>query len=873
MQNMEFQDNLTELTKIVEDLEQGGKLTRTKKSKGLEALLLLDANATDPATEAKLKQAFGTLKPRAAALLSAAPLELSKADILLYKQDRQSKIIRKLLDELTQEVEQHKKDELKHRLELELDIFKKQDDALLAADPDFSHVYFTSNEFLATVNDVNTQMARNTGKSEAIINPSQSQIHPTALPPSLPLPRLTIKPFEGGSQEWVIFKDSFKNLIMDRNIQEPEKLVYLKSYLSGAPAKLLTNLASTSPNCFTQAWAILTNTFENRKSIVYASLSRIADSSRLHSDLGLKQLVDKFRNEVEILRSQEVNIDHNQIFLVYHLISKLDAITRKDFETAQADAKSIPDLPELLNFLDRRISALSNNQDRRNPTQKFSLHVKNKPNKASNNQQIKKPNTCLCCNSPWHPLFQCQHFLKMLPAKRFQLCKKATVCINCLKTGHVYANCPSEFKCKKCNEKHNTLLHFEKAKKIVFTTHTSEDVILATATARIYSPVTGKFKVARVLFDQGSEATLIRKDVCDFLNLDIRGPPLDIQGLGGGEQESFGTYKFIIRPRVENPFKLTMKADVLEDITEVKSSEAARAGFDRLFLADENGEGGEVDLLIGAKYFPKLLVQGQFFRGIMAQDTRLGHILSGRVAHTPMKVHHLTLEAINKKMDHLFTLSEPELDNHVVVQSHYNSTTIRRSDGRYQVELPFIQYPPVLGQSVHTAKARLNTLMKTLIKLPEAYAGYAKFMTEYIQLGHMSEICYSQAKYFLPHHPVYKDSSTTKLRVVFDASSPTDNGRALNDCMENGPVLQKDMHNVLTGFRKYRFTISGDLEKMFRQIMFAPQHRPYQCILWHDKAYQLNTVTYGTKPATYLAVKTLFTLANDEKEDFPEAHS
>ena len=44
----------------------------------------------------------------------------------------------------------------------------------------------------------------------------------------------------------------------------------------------------------------------------------------------------------------------------------------------------------------------------------------------------------------------------------------------------------------------------------------------------------------------------------------------------------------------------------------------------------------------------------------------------------------------------------------------------------------------------------------------------------------------------MPHHCVLKDASTTtKLRVVFDASAKTTTGLSLNDCLMVGPKLQE----------------------------------------------------------------------------------
>lgn len=80
-------------------------------------------------------------------------------------------------------------------------------------------------------------------------------------------------------------------------------------------------------------------------------------------------------------------------------------------------------------------------------------------------------------------------------------------------------------------------------------------------------------------------------------------------------------------------------------------------------------------------------------------------------------------------------------------------------------------------------------------------------MYEYLELKHMKEIRKDssewdiQPQYYLPHHCVIKESSaTTKLRVVFDASSKTTEGVSLNDILMVGPVLQQDLFSILLRF-------------------------------------------------------------------------
>jgi hypothetical protein len=67
--------------------------------------------------------------------------------------------------------------------------------------------------------------------------------------------------------------------------------------------------------------------------------------------------------------------------------------------------------------------------------------------------------------------------------------------------------------------------------------------------------------------------------------------------------------------------------------------------------------------------------------------------------------------------------------------------------------------------------------------MPQYKRIYSDFMREYRELGYMTKINkYSELHYFLPHHGVFRESSTTtKLRAVFDASCATSNNKSLND--------------------------------------------------------------------------------------------
>ncbi|GFV95640.1 DUF1758 domain-containing protein [Trichonephila clavipes] len=141
------------------------------------------------------------------------------------------------------------------------------------------------------------------------------------------------------------------------------------------------------------------------------------------------------------------------------------------------------------------------------------------------------------------------------------------------------------------------------------------------------------------------------------------------------------------------------------------------------------------------------------------------------------------------------------------------------------------------------ALKRFYSLERKLHSNNQLKEQYTEFMEEYQNLGHMTPLA-SDVKsphYFLPHHGVINDnSSTTKLRVVFDGSFKSTNGNSLND------ILLTD-------------------DACFQQIFWRKSPEEPLVI------FKLNTVTYGTSCAPFLAIRTLKQLCEDEKHRFPQA--
>lgn len=213
-------------------------------------------------------------------------------------------------------------------------------------------------------------------------------------------------------------------------------------------------------------------------------------------------------------------------------------------------------------------------------------------------------------------------------------------------------------------------------------------------------------------------------------------------------------------------------------------------------------------------------------------------------------------------------------------ERHFSRTHSRDESGRYVVRLPFNNRKHELGDFYRTARRRLCSLEGRLSRDPQLREEYAGFLEEYERLGHMTEIPaagVTEEGYFIPHHPVFKrDSRTTELRV-FNASSRSGTGVSLNDALLAGPTLQEDLFSIVTRFRTHRYVLIADIEKMYRQVRVHPKDVNYQMTLWRKdpndpvKIYSLNTAIYGTAPASFLVVRSLLQLAEDERGRFPLA--
>ncbi|XP_055634007.1 uncharacterized protein LOC129774317 [Toxorhynchites rutilus septentrionalis] len=411
----------------------------------------------------------------------------------------------------------------------------------------------------------------------------------------------------------------------------------------------------------------------------------------------------------------------------------------------------------------------------------------------------------------------------------------------------------------------------------------------------------GNEHLARALLDCGSQPNIISERMAQLLRLRRKRVNVSIHGVGNKPQYATESVFTEIRSRKEN-FALNVDFLVLNNIMPQLPAQDIPIEHwklpKNLFLADPNfNKSSGIDMIIGNAHFFSCLKTSaniQLPKPLpLLVDSVFGWLVSGTADITrpdngtsSCTVTTVSLVALEDSLERFWKIEDlPDQPNYSMEEKQceelYSATVMRNETGRYVVRLPRRpKFEKIVGESKNCAFRRYLLLEKRLERDPALKDEYRKFIEEYIELGQMKAVLPTEPQHykgcFLPHHPVMKESSaTTKVRVVFDASARTSTGHSLNDGLLVGPVIQDDLLSIILRFRTFPVALVADIEKMYRQILLHPNDTPFQRILWRFNAcdpictYELQTVTYGLGPSSFLATRTLLQLANDEAISYP----
>lgn len=539
---------------------------------------------------------------------------------------------------------------------------------------------------------------------------------------------------------------------------------------------------------------------------------------------------------------------------------------------------------------------------------------------------------CVLCDSKEHGIARCQKFNLMTTIERFNEAKRLELCINCLQKGHRVRYCRAE-RCCRCNQRHHTLLHREEGQQAFQTLSNSdgkimmksiapepskatlhsacslneqcsldETIILATAVVSVRGQY-GERVECRALLDSASQLNFVTDNVVQSLKLKKERADLVVSGVNNSKTRIKHKVYLNIKSRF-NDFSMGLEMMVVPKITSDQpnssvSVDQCQVPADILMADPEFHRSQKVDMLIGAEVFYELMGANRvkISKNLPAfHETKLGWIVAGKIpANNKKNAFCITLDQstpeenrlveLEKNLERFWTIEGFESNEKVFskeeqeCEEHFMLNFSRDIDGRFTVKLPLKLEIAALGDSFWVAKTRFLNLERRLHRIPEVKQQYQAFLSEYENLQHMQRVDDNErhrCKYFLPHHCVLKpESLSTKLRVVFDASCKTTSGESLNSIMKVGPTIQKDLFSILMRFRSHRFALIADISKMYRQVRVDEEQTYLQCILWRSdpshslQVFRLKTITYGTAAASFLAIRCLQYLAQENVSSKP----
>ncbi|XP_076299583.1 uncharacterized protein LOC143218334 [Lasioglossum baleicum] len=647
------------------------------------------------------------------------------------------------------------------------------------------------------------------------------------------LPKIQIPSFDGNLINWFSFYDTFKSLVHE-NVDLPnvQKFHYLKNSLRGEISSIVASLSASSEN-YLVAWDMLQKRCDRPRQLIQAHLKQLFDLPEIIRDTpaNLRKLAEQAQVHVNALKGLNQPINSWDQILIFIIVKKVDKTTRRAWER-KLENDELPTFQKFIDFINTQARGEEWESEKSNsPSDNDTSRVKSK--RSFSHLTTNKSVSCVICQEE-HYVFACPKFLAMEVKDRLKSAQKSKLCLNCLKVGHNTVSVQ-----RASEDSKDTQVETDVTCKALMAVNNSE-VLLGTAQITIYDN-NNKRHTCRVLVDGGSQSNYMTESLANLLQLKKERVNISSSGLSN----LVTCAKYCVNAKIQsniNNFSSNLKFIALPTITGTLPTRAINHKELKIprnvCLADpEFYKPGSIDILL---------------------DNQIAKFWE--VEELPKRIF----------------LSDEE----ATCEEHYKQNTRRDQSGRYIVRLPFNEKRSLLGDSHKLALKRFYTLENKLIKNTVLYEQYKDFLAEYESLNHMSEVSADDhnSGFYLPHHAVIKASSaTTKVRVVFDASAKSSSGVSLNDTLLVGPTIQNTLFTTLIKFRTHICVLTADIEKMFRQVKVHEEDSYYQKILWRQsvehplKTYKLNTVTYGTACAPFLAIRCLKQLAEDDAKGFPLA--
>lgn len=488
---------------------------------------------------------------------------------------------------------------------------------------------------------------------------------------------------------------------------------------------------------------------------------------------------------------------------------------------------------------------------------------------------------CAFCASKSHETPKCDAALSIEEKKK--RLRREGRCYRCAKRGHTSQQCRNwSLRCAKCGRRHITPLCDPPAPPAIDKRDTEQQSAVSLhsgvrnavllQTARVWVDGRDRKRLARCLLDGGSQRSFVTEGLSRELKLEVVGEEEVTIYPFGGTQNVTKKKRRVVRvwlrsqySRKEHSVDALEIEDICSDHLALPDNVVQTIGEVGLDLADvavspalRNSE--KIDVLIGADYYWEI-VSGEVRKlhgSLVAVKTDFGWTLQGPIPQ-PSSVVTSSAVAVLRTV---VTQQNPNLSTELRAFWELESLGITETncgrggenekvredfisslafiDGRYEAGLPWKPLNRQLETNETVARQRLLKLTRRLGSNTDRLVQYDEALREYIDKGYAERVPESEVEvssrpvYYMPHRAVYRpDSSTTKIRIVFDASAKAQGSLSLNDALSTGPNLNPDLLQLILNFRCHVIALTADIEKAFVQIGIKPDDRDALRFLWY----------------------------------------
>ena len=720
----------------------------------------------------------------------------------------------------------------------------------------------------------------------------------------LKYPNLEFKKFGGDIRDWLSFWSQFKKYHEDQRLPNEEKLqILIQATIPKSRARQIVESYPPIGDNYPKLIECLTRRFGRQdlqievyvRELLKLVLTNVSKSTKLNS------LYDQIEAQLRSLETLGVTSDTCSAMLFPLVESCLPEELLKIWERSTCfndDDSSKVRLDQLMNFLRKEVEseervalAISGFGDKFR-RKEFSRDVPTATGLLTNNTGKLR---CIFC-SEQHYNTDCSEAKKKSIAELKQILSEKGRCHACLKFGHIASKCrtAAKLKCQTCEGRHVTLMCPKSAKPSnEEVSRSSTEGLCNTLSNATYNEgflqtlvvnLKGKntTRPVRVIIDTGSHRSYISSVAAKEMGYEVLRKEELVHALFGGFSTNVTAHN-CYRVFLENAdksyschFEALDQSVICTNVLGIRNGPWMKELKDLDIKINDKSQ-APIEILIGADIAGKLFVGEQHILkcGLVAMKTKLGWTLMGKLTtsqgvQNPCNMIALSLFSTTTKLTDLWTLdvlgienpeeSKSRQEHEQQILDNFKKTVTRKTDGRYEVSMPWIQGHKPISNNLNIAKKRLDNLMNKLDK-DGYYDEYDQVFKEWLKEGiieEVNDIENNVVAHYLPHRHVVKlSSTTTKLRPVFDASAKEKGSPSLNQCVEKGINLLSLIPSLLINFRKSKIGVISDIRKAFLQIELHPSDRDFLRFFWYDKdknliVYRHRRVVFGVSSSPFL---------------------